>query len=88
MEILGQLLPFVFLIAIMYFVIIRPQQKEAKTRKEMILALAKGDKVVTSGGLIVVIHKVEEKFLSVKINDDTMVKITQDSVIRKYEDET
>jgi len=87
MEILGQLLPFVFLIAIMYFVIIRPQQKEAKTRKEMILALAKGDKVITSGGLIVVIHKVEEKFLSVKINDDTMVKITQDSVIRKYEDE-
>ena len=88
MEILGQLLPFVFLIAIMYFVIIRPQQKEAKTRKEMISALAKGDKVITSGGLIVVIHKVEEKFLSVKINDDTIVKITQDSVIRKYEDET
>ncbi|MCF6340082.1 MAG: preprotein translocase subunit YajC [Sulfurimonas sp.] len=87
MEILSQLLPFVILIAIMYFVIIRPQQKEAKKRKAMILALAKGDKVITSGGLIVVIHKVEEKFLSVKINDDTMVKITQDSVTRKYEDE-
>jgi preprotein translocase subunit YajC len=47
MEIISQLLPFIFLIAIMYFVIIRPQQKEAKQSKEMISALAKGDKVVT-----------------------------------------
>ena len=67
MEIISQLLPFIFLIAIMYFVIIRPQQKEAKQRKEMIDALKKGDKVVTNGGFIVVIHKVEEQFLSVKI---------------------
>jgi preprotein translocase subunit YajC len=87
MEILGQLLPFIFLIAIMYFVIIRPQQKEAKTRKEMIEALAKGDKVITNGGFIVVIHKVEEQFLSVKINDDTITKITKDAIAKKYEDE-
>ena len=87
MEILSQLLPFVFLIAIMYFVIIRPQQKEAKQRQEMITALSKGDKIVTGGGVIATVHKVEEKFLSVKINDDTVVKITKDAVTRKYEDE-
>ena len=87
MEILGQLLPFIFLIAIMYFVIIRPQQKEAKSRQEMIDALKKGDKIVTAGGVIVVVHKVEEKFLSVKMNDDTIVKITKEAVSRKYEDE-
>lgn len=87
MEILSQLLPFVFLIAIMYFVIIRPQQKEAKARKEMIMALKKGDKVITAGGLIAVIQKVEELFLSVKINEETVVKMTKDSVIRKFEDE-
>ena len=87
MEILSQLLPFVFLIAIMYFVIIRPQQKEAKQRQEMITALSKGDKIVTGGGVIATVHKVEEKFLSVKINDDTVVKITKDAVARKYEDE-
>ena len=87
MEILGQLLPFVFLIAIMYFVIIRPQQKEAKSRKEMIEALKKGDKIITAGGVFAVIYKVEEKFLSVKINDDTIVKITKDAVARKSEDE-
>lgn len=87
MEIISQLLPFIFLIAIMYFVIIRPQQKEAKARKEMIAALAKGDKVVTNGGFIVVIHKVEELYLSVKMNDDTIVKIARDAIARKYEDE-
>jgi preprotein translocase subunit YajC len=87
MEIISQLLPFIFLIAIMYFVIIRPQQKEAKQRQEMIEALKKGDKIVTAGGVIVVVHKVEEKFLSVKFNDDTIVKITKEAVSRKFEDE-
>ena len=87
MEIISQILPFIFLIAIMYFVIIRPQQKEAKARKEMIGALSKGDKVVTNGGFIVVIHKVEEKFLSVKMNDDVITKIARDAIARKYEDE-
>jgi preprotein translocase subunit YajC len=87
MDIVSQLLPFAFLIGIMYFVIIRPQQKEAKERKEMIEALKKGDKVITNGGFIVVVHKVEEKFLSVKINNDIVAKITKDAVARKYEDE-
>ena len=87
MEMLTQLLPFVFLIAIMYFVIIRPQKKEAEAKKAMMEALDKGDKVVTNGGFIVVVHKVEEKFLSVKINDGTIVKILKDAIARKYEDE-
>ncbi|MFA6191687.1 MAG: preprotein translocase subunit YajC [Sulfurimonas sp.] len=87
MEIITQLLPFVFLIAIMYFVIIRPQQKEAKARTEMIAALKKGDKVITNGGFIVVIDKVEENFISVKMNDSVMAKITKDSISKKYENE-
>ena len=87
METISQLLPFAFLIAIMYFVIIRPQQKEAKAKAAMIEALKKGDKVLTNGGFIVVIQKVEEKFLTVKINDDITAKIVKDSVVKKYEDE-
>jgi preprotein translocase subunit YajC len=87
MEIISQLLPFIFLIAIMYFVIIRPQQKEAQAKKEMLEALKKGDKVVTNGGFIVVIHKVEEEFLSVKMNNDTITKITKDAIAKKFESE-
>ena len=87
MEIIAQLLPFAILIAIMYFIIIRPQQKEAKARQEMISALKKGDKIVTVGGIISAIYKVEENFFSIKLNDDVIVKITKDAVARKYEDE-
>jgi len=87
MEIISQLLPFIFLIAIMYFVIIRPQQKEAQTKQAMIDALKKGDKIVTTGGFIVTVHKVEEEFFSVKMNDDTITKIIKDAVAKKFESE-
>jgi len=87
MEFITQLLPFVFLIAIMYFVIIRPQNQQAKRHKEMVEALTKGDKVVTSGGLIVEIKKVEENFFAVKFNNETEGRLVKDAVARKYEDE-
>jgi preprotein translocase subunit YajC len=87
MDIFAQLLPFIFLIAIMYFIIIRPQQQQAKKHKEMLDALQKGDKIVTNGGFIVEIRKVEEKFFSVKLNDSVVAKLDRDSVARKYEDE-
>ena len=73
--------------AIMYFLIIRPQQSEAKKLKEMREGLEKGDKIVTAGGLIVDVVKVEEEFIKVKVNKETEVKITKDAVARKYEDE-
>lgn len=84
---LPQLLPFAFLIAIMYFVIIRPQQKQAKKHADMLATLAKGDKVVTTGGLIVEIKKVEENFFAVKFNNDVEGRLVKDAVTRKYEDE-
>ena len=75
------------LFAIMYFIIIRPQQKQAKEHKEMLGALAKGDKIVTTGGLIVDIVKVEETFYKVRLDKDTEVRLVKDAVARKYEDE-
>ncbi|MDO9208516.1 MAG: preprotein translocase subunit YajC [Sulfuricurvum sp.] len=87
MEMLTQILPFVFLIAIMYFVIIRPQQQQAKKHAEMLTSLTKGDKVVTNGGLIVEIKKVEEGFFAVKFNNDVEGRLVKDAVARKYEDE-
>ena len=75
------------LFAIMYFIIIRPQQKQQKEHKEMIEALAKGDKVVTTGGLIVDIVKVEEGFYRVKLDKDSEARLAKDAVARKYEDE-
>ncbi len=87
MEMISQLLPFVFLIAIMYFVIIRPQQQQAKKLKEMINTLKKGDKIVTSGGFFAEVKKVEDEFVSISLNSDTVVKITKDAIARKQEDD-
>ena len=87
MEIFGQLLPFIFLIAIMYFIIIRPQQQQAKKHKEMVEGLKKGDRIVTSGGLIAEVKKVEEAFFSVELASNVTVKLSKDAVARKFEDE-
>ncbi len=75
------------LFAIMYFIIIRPQQKQQKEHKAMLEALNKGDKVVTTGGLVVEIVKVEENFFSVNIDKNTQARLVKDAIARKYEDE-
>jgi len=75
------------LFAIMYFIIIRPQQQEAKKHKAMLAALDKGDKIVTNGGLIVDIVKVEDAFYMVRLDKDTKVRLDKNAVARKFEDE-
>ncbi|TLD85249.1 preprotein translocase subunit YajC [Helicobacter sp. MIT 11-5569] len=84
-NILTQLLPLIVLIAIFYFLIIRPQQTQAKRHREMIASLDKGDKIVTSGGFIVEVVKKEEEFFMVRLNDDTLVKLSKDYVAKKIE---
>lgn len=64
---LAQLLPLIVLIAIFYLLIIRPQQTQAKKHREMVAALDKGDKIITSGGFIVEIVKREEEFFMVRL---------------------
>ena len=84
-NVLTQLLPLIVLVAIFYFLIIRPQQTQARKHKEMIANLDKGDKVVTSGGFIVEVVKKEEEFFMVHVNDDTIVKLAKDYVAKKIE---
>ena len=84
-NIFTQLLPLIVLIAIFYFLIIRPQQKQAKNHREMIASLDKGDKIVTSGGFIVEVVKREEDYFMVSLNDDTIVKLAKDYVAKKAE---
>jgi preprotein translocase subunit YajC len=84
---LASFLPLVVLFAIFYFLVIRPQQQQVKKHREMLDALGKGDRIVTNGGFIVEIIKVEEQFFKVKLNDNTEVKLDKESVLRKYDDE-
>ncbi len=84
-SLLTSLLPLIVLFAIFYFLIIRPQQKQAKEHKAMLESLSKGDKIVTSGGLMAEVVKAEEDFVKAKINDDTIVKIAKEFIARKIE---
>jgi len=85
-DLLSSLMPLVVLFAIFYFLIIRPQQKQQKDHKAMIEALEKGDKIVTSGGLIVEITKVEESFLTVKSIDGATLRVARTFIASKWED--
>ena len=60
MEAFGQFIPLILIFAIMYFLLIRPQQKKLKEHKAMIGALRRGDQVVTQGGLIGKVSKVKD----------------------------
>lgn len=84
-EIITQLIPLIALVAIFYFVIILPQQRQIKNHRLMITSLQKGDKIITKGGLIVEVVKVEESFFMVRLNDDTIVKLSKDYVAQKVE---
>jgi preprotein translocase subunit YajC len=86
MDIVSSLLPLVALFAIFYFLIIRPQQKQAKAHREMIANLKKGDKIVTNGGLIVEVAKVEETYFLVKNNDGNEMKLVKEYVARLLEE--
>ena len=85
-DLIGSLLPLIVLFAIFYFLIIRPQQKQQKEHKAMLEALDKGDKIVTNGGLIVEITKVEGNFLTVKSIDDSTLRVAKNYVASKWED--
>ena len=76
-DILSSLLPLVALFAIFFFLIIKPKQKQAKAHKDMIAGLKKGDKIVTNGGLIVEVVKVEETYFLIKNSDNSEMKLAQ-----------
>ena len=81
----AQFLPLVILFAIFYFLIIRPQQKQQKAHREMLESLSKGDKIVTTGGLMAEIVKTEEDFIKIKLNDSVIVRLDRTFVSKKVE---
>lgn len=77
---LGLIMPFVFMIVIFYFLLIRPQQKKQKTRTAMLNALKKGDKVVTIGGLHGTIVEITDDIVVLKVNDVTKLTFDRSSI--------
>ena len=71
----GMLIPFALIIVMMYFLILRPQQKRAKDHQELVKNLRRGDTVVTSGGLVGKVTKVvDDEQIEVEIADGVRVR--------------
>lgn len=76
----GMLVFPVILIAIMYFLMIRPQMKRAKEHKGMLDKLSKGDEVITSGGIAGVITDIGENFITVEVADNVRLRVQKAAV--------
>jgi preprotein translocase subunit YajC len=75
-----QLLPMILMFVVLWFLMIRPQMKKAKDHKALIAALAKGDEVVTQGGILGRIVKVDENYATVEIAAGTEVVVQKASI--------
>jgi len=80
-EMLMQVVPFILIFVIMYFLMIRPQQKRQKEHQEMIKNVRRGDQVVMSGGLIGKVAKVtDDNEVELEIADNVRVRVTRASI--------
>ena len=76
------LLPLVLMFVVLYFIMIRPQMKRQKEHKAMVEALAKGDEVITSGGMIGRIAKLGDSYMHIEIAGGVEVQVQRSAVIQ------
>ncbi|TKZ21424.1 preprotein translocase subunit YajC [Shimia litoralis] len=78
---IGQFLPLILIFAIMYFLLIRPQQKKMKEHQGMVTALRRGDQVVTQGGLIGKVSKVkDDSEIEVELAEGVKVRVVKSTI--------
>ena len=85
MESIGAFLPLILIIGVFYILLIRPQQKKVKQHSEMLKNLRRGDKIITSGGIIGTINKVaDNRELNVEVSENIEIKIAPGMVADLY----
>lgn len=81
MEAFGQFIPLILIFAIMYFLLIRPQQQKLKQHQAMVEALRRGDQVITQGGVIGKVSKVKEDGeLEVEIAEGVKIRVVRSTI--------
>jgi len=81
MEAFGQFIPLILIFAIMYLLLIRPQQKKVKEHQAMVAALRRGDQVVTAGGLMAKVTKVKDDAeVEVEIASGVTVRVVRSTI--------
>jgi len=73
-------LPFIIIFVLFYFMLIRPQMKQAKAHKLMIESIKKDDEVVTNGGVIGKVMKIKDQFVTLEITTGTQMHIQKQSI--------
>lgn len=76
------LLPLVLMFVVLYFIMIRPQMKRQKEHKTMVEALAKGDEVVTAGGVLGRVSKIGETYLHVEVANGIELQVQRTSIVQ------
>ncbi|CAN5239030.1 preprotein translocase subunit YajC [soil metagenome] len=79
-SLLTSFLPIILIFVIMYFLILRPQQQKAKQHKELVANIRRGDTIVTSGGLIGKVAKVDEREIHVEVAEGVKVRLVRGMV--------
>jgi preprotein translocase subunit YajC len=81
---LVNLMPILLIFVIFYFLLFRPQQKKEKARQSMLGSLKRGDKIVTSGGLVGTIHRIGDKELILEIAEGVRINVMRSAVADVY----
>lgn len=77
---LTSFLPLIIIFIVFYFLLIRPQSKKAKEHRQMVQALAKGDEVVTNGGILGRITRVGDSFIDIDVGNGVTLNVQRQSV--------
>jgi preprotein translocase subunit YajC len=77
----NMLIPLVLMGVVFYFLLIRPQQKQAKEHQKLLTGLKKGDEVVTQGGLIGTVFQVEDRTVTLDVGAGTKVRVLKANVV-------
>ncbi|HEY9019885.1 MAG TPA: preprotein translocase subunit YajC [Paracoccaceae bacterium] len=81
MEAFAQFIPLILIFAIMYLLLIRPQQKKLKEHQAMVAALRRGDQIITQGGIIGKVSKVkDENEIEVELAENVKVRVVKSTV--------
>ncbi len=79
---LMSMLPIILMFVVLYFIMIRPQMKKQKEHRAMVEALAKGDEVVTAGGMLGRVSSLGENFIGVEIANGVEVQLQRQAVVQ------
>ncbi len=79
---LGTMLPLILMFGVLYFIMIRPQMKKQKETRSMLDALAKGDEVVTIGGVLGRIAKIGDNYLTVEVANGVELQMQRSAIVQ------